>query len=231
MFELTIGALLGWIANTLLRLRGNKKPTPRYFFNDDAYPVHGGCWGKMSFFTVAEFEETRTVSSDGLRKELIFSDFAVLIDGEAVLIDDEKERIKRLRIKFVGVDGYDRAEAIGYWNHEQLTLRFGLSEYDALFEELRLATEHRIATGERVYFLYFMDTKISKLTDGRDLNEILNFSTGLSYSERSLGSEILGNGFRIFQLIEKGMQDADPDYKSMCSDLAYRYTAVRLNRE
>lgn len=223
MFELVVGVLLGWGMHAFFTRR-KKEPTPskRYYFDEDALPdsERRGEWGEMTFFTIAEFSETRTVGSGGLEKELGFSDFPVLFDRKA-------ERIKVARVTFIGADGYDRGPAIGYFrpldaggHHLELTVRFSLSEYDSVFENLKQATERRVATGERTYFLYEMRTRVTQRQYGQILYEILSFNLVNTYEE------YYAEKISVMIEVERGANDTDSSYQVLCQDYLRRFARL-----
>jgi hypothetical protein len=221
MFELVVGVLLGWAMHAFFARR-KKEPTPskRYYFDEDTVPRSDqyGRHGDMTFFTIAEFNETRTVGSGGLEKELGFSDYPLLFDRKA-------ERIYSACVRFIGADCYDRGPAIGYFrpsdtggHHLELTVLFSLSEYDSVFDKLKQAAERRAATGERTYFLYEMKTSVRQSQREQVLYEIHSFNLAHTYKEDNL----LG-GLNVMIEVERGANDKDSKYQALCRDYLNRF--------
>jgi hypothetical protein len=222
MFELVVGVLLGWGMHAFFTRREKEpKSSKRYYFDEDTLPRSDqyGQYGDITFFTIAEFNETRTVGSGGLEKELGFSDYPVLFDREA-------KRIKAARVTFIGADGYDRGPAIGYFrpldargHHLELTVLFSLSEYDSVFENMKQAAERRAATGERTYFLYEMKTSVRKSHREQILYEIHSFNLAHTY----YNEDILLGGLNVMIEVERGANDNDSNYQALCRDYLNRF--------
>jgi hypothetical protein len=70
MFEFIVAVILVLILLMLRKLKPLPSVEPPFYFNeeDDLPVAWEGSNGKLSFYTVAEFNETQTVSASGLQK-------------------------------------------------------------------------------------------------------------------------------------------------------------------
>ncbi len=132
--------------------------SPKYYFAEEAHLLQKEKLKsyKTNFYlyTIAEFSEVSSVNENGIVKELGFSDFILIYDK----INDV---FMSARVRFIGADGYDRSEKIGFYKFLsddkdwiELNIRLPLNDYNQFIADLKESAQDRKTTAKNTFFLY-----------------------------------------------------------------------------
>lgn len=226
MFEFAVTVILGLMLLMLWKLKPLPPIKQPFYFGeeDELLIAREGSGGKISFYTVAEFNETQTVSASGLQKRLGFSDFPLVYDCNS-------ERIKIARVGFIASDGYRRRSFIGlfeYLNEQEdwleMTIQLSISEYDSLFKDLKQYS-NRIHPNGRHFFLFELQTETGVRTArGASLNVITSISNVSIYPQED------AHKIRAMIALQNGLTDSDEKYRLLCEEKMRRFFQV-IGRE
>lgn len=219
MFELVTVLILGLMLLGLRKLRPLPAPEPPFYFKeeDDLPRAWGGRSGELSFYTVAEFNETQEISASGLQKHLGFSEFPLIYDCNS-------EKIKTARVKFIGADGYKRKAFIGLYkflNNEkdwlEVLVHLSVKEYDSMFKELKEYSRNVDSAG-RYFFLFNLSTATGVMaTNGAAINLVTSISNVGIYPEAD------AHKIRAMICLREGLNDSDTKYRVLCEEAMRRF--------
>jgi len=221
MLDIASFIMLCIIAIVLYRYRYKPIPAPTipfYFQEENELSLATGRYiGKLEFYTISEFCETQSILSSGVEKKLGFSRFPLIFDTNT-------KKIKDARVTFVGSNGYQRANAIGFYkplNEEEdwleITIHFTLDEFDSFFRKLKNHCEDEDSNGSK-YFLFSLSTIDSIKTSG---GALINAITAIS--EVGVYDEYYADKIAAMLALEEGLTDPDPKYRGICESFKSRF--------